>query len=77
MARRRRVLPPREVKRLRTLRANKSRAEISRDARKAGLASGGHFDREKSLRANKARWDAYRVKKLKLESYEFDGEDDF
>lgn len=74
---RRKTLPEREVKRLRTLRANKTKAEISRDARKAGLMSSGKFNREKSLIANKIRWDKYRAEKLRLETHNFDEEDDF
>lgn len=52
-----------QLKRLKTLRAKKSPEEISEDARKAGLASGGHFTKESSQKANEVRWAKYRAAK--------------
>lgn len=53
----------RQAQRLRTLRANKTPEQISEDARRAGSLSNGQYDRERSIAANKKRWDAYRAKK--------------
>ena len=60
---RKRRLSSRQAKRLRTLRANKSKEHISADARRAAKLSGGHFDTTTSLIANQKRWAAYRARK--------------
>jgi len=56
-------LSPREAKRLRTLRRNKSRDQIREDARRAGSMAGTHFTSESSKKANDARWAAHRAAK--------------
>lgn len=63
----------RQIKRLRTLRAKKSPEQISEDARKAAKLSGGHFDRQRSIDANKKRWAAYRAAKA-AEAQQLKGE---
>lgn len=57
-----------QAKRLRTLRANKSREQIVEDARKAGKASTTHFNSEKAREANRKRWEAYRARKAAQEA---------
>ena len=52
-----------QAKRLRTLRANKSREQIIEDARKAGSMSSGKFDSEKGKQAIQKRWERYRAEK--------------
>lgn len=69
---RKRRLTSRQAKRLRTLRANKSKAEISADASRAAKLSGGHFTSASSVAANRKRWDAWRAKKAAEQQKEND-----
>lgn len=59
-------LPERELKRLRTLRRNKSAEAISEDARRAGRLTPTKFDSERAATANKIRWDKYRAEQAEL-----------
>jgi len=60
-------IAPREAKRLRTLRRNKSREAIREDARRAGMMAGTHFTSDTSKAANDARWGAHRAAKAAKE----------
>lgn len=60
---RKRRLHPREAKRLRTLRRNKSREAIRADARRAGSMASTHFNSDSSKAANDKRWAAHRAAK--------------
>lgn len=50
-----------QAKRLRTLRATKSREQIIEDARKAGSMSSGKFDSNRAKAAVTKRWERYRA----------------
>lgn len=52
-----------QAKRLRTLRATKSREKIIEDARKAGSMSSGKFDSDRAKAAIAKRWERYRANK--------------
>ena len=52
-----------QAKRLRTLRANKSREKIIEDARKAGSMSSGKFDSDRAKAAITKRWERYHAQK--------------
>jgi len=71
---RKRNLSPRDAKRLKTLRENKSAAQISADARRAGKMSGGHFTSESSRKANAIRWERWRQEEIRRQA-ENDEED--
>lgn len=69
---RKRRLNSRQAKRLRTLRANKSKEDISADARRAAKMSSGKFNSTTSAMANYVRWSKYRAQKAAEQQKEKD-----